>query len=106
EDVAQTSGQAHIGGHGKAQADGVAGGGVGVLSHDEYAYVVEGLLEGTQHVVPGGQVGTSLGDFLAQEISHRGDLGGDRLQRLGPAAVHDFFQVPCRHGQNTSLLRR
>ena len=62
--------------------------GVGVLPHDQDAYVGERALERPQHLVAGGLVAAPGGHLLAQEPAHRRDPVVDRRQRLGPVGGH------------------
>jgi len=62
EDVLQTSRKrSHIGCYGETEPDGVAGGGVRVLTDDQDMDVVKGLLKGAQDVRTGWCPGTSGG---------------------------------------------
>jgi hypothetical protein len=65
-DVLQTPRERlHIWRYGKGKADGVAGRGVGVLTHDEHPNVWEGELEGTKDDFISGQPRSTCCDFGA-----------------------------------------
>ncbi|GAA3133889.1 hypothetical protein GCM10020001_065500 [Nonomuraea salmonea] len=76
----------------------MAGGGIGVLAHDQHLDVVKGLVEGAQDVRARGQVLPAFGDLLAQELAHVGDLLGDGLERACPSGFDDFVQGTTGHG--------
>jgi len=77
---------------GERQSNGVANGGVGVLSHNENLDVGQGLFKGTENRVPGRQIATVLGDLSAQEVAHAGDLVCNRFHCVGPVGGHDVSQ--------------
>ncbi len=64
EDVDQAFRRRDAGRDGEAQADRMPGRRIRVLADDQHAHVVEGLLEGPEHVLGSGQV-----------LPPRGDLG-------------------------------
>jgi hypothetical protein len=74
--------------HREAEADRVAGRGIGVLAHDEHAHVGEGTPEGVEDVVAGRQVLPPRRQLLAQELTHPLDPVVHRRQRLGPVRRH------------------
>ena len=58
---------------------------------------VERKSEGAQHMCTRRQIAAPHGKFGAQKVSHRGDLGPDRFQRVGPTVVDQFTKRARRH---------
>ncbi|GHH45638.1 hypothetical protein GCM10017774_46860 [Lentzea cavernae] len=53
---------------------------------------MERLLEGTQHVLPRGEVGATGGHLRAQELTHGGDLVSNGGESFSPTGFDNFVE--------------
>ena len=92
--------RAHLRPDRERQAHGVPRRRVRVLTHDQHPHLAQRVAERPQHGVARRQVATALRDLGAQEVAHRGDLLGHRLQRPGPARLDQVGERSGGHARN------